>query len=1181
MASKTPRTADTAEIWHWNCRSFQRRAAALQIYIDSAISKPDIICLQEIGKGTVKLRDYYTVTNQQYPRVATLVHTGIAVSAHYAPQCTTEHQIIEIHTTKKGRAKTFICNIYSPPKERRPEFADILEYALGHLEVKDKFILLGDFNAPHTNWGYRRDTPKGRSLVEITDKYDLELATLPLTPTRLGNSVCGDTYPDLTFTLNIADGQWRNLDENLGSDHYVISYSMTTPRLKRAPKQAKVTNWTAYRKYPMSTTPPNTAEDWANELKVAHKATTRNISINAKTPAVDPHLLHLWEGRRSLTKRWKNQRLNRKLRARIATVTEQANEYARQLQAENWLQFCDSLRGTLSTAKTWAILRSMIDPDSTKTATTRTIRTIVGEYKSSTDALIQALRDKYIKTGGDSVESLNYKGPTNDPLDAPVTVAELYAAAQDIRRNTAPGEDGITNAMLHNLSNDQLVRLVDYFNKDIWETGTIPQQWKEATIVLIPKLGKQKTIQNLRPISLTSCLGKLFEKVILTRLTDYIERQNLLSLYMYGFRKHLATQDVFLRLRDEVINNVATGEENIVVALDLKSAFDTMSHKLIMEELEKMGCGKKTFDYIKSFLTGRTATIGLEDIRSPKLNLPNKGTPQGAILSPLLFNIGMNNLARRLHLIQDLKFALYADDITLWMHKGSLGHKESTLQEAINTVQHFVAEYGMACAPEKSEWIRVHGRNYRNRPNLHLQLENSTLPERNKIRVLGLWIQSNRRADHTIATLKTTMKQIARLIGRITKKGRGLHESETIRLVQAFIISRITYALPYQNLNRTETKMVDQIIRGAYKAALGLPVNTSNERLHDTGVYNTFEELKAAVLINQMERLCLTEAGQQLLTELSYPVRPQYCSDRIHQIPSQIRKQIQATPIPKNMNPEYHKGRRQARAKQLIKSFGNNQDVQYTDAARTTRGHVIVAVRNTQRKRADITASIKTTCTATAEASAIAMAIKHSDSAGHSALVISDSQAACRMYMQGRLPRIALRIIGDALQEQHAIIWCPGHEGIPGNERAHSLARELTNRAGNHSPCQDSPITARDILEHQRRTRERLAPPHRQLGLQEARAYRRIQTHTYPHLGRAHHMNPTLHAGACPWCGAWPSLPHVTWECTNRPQEANSRHILTYSREPWEILLAQPELEAQRGLLDQAQRVARITGVLD
>lgn len=97
------------------------------------------------------------------PAVATLVHKGIAVSSHYVAQCATEHQIIEIHTSKKGRAKTFICNVYSPPKERRPDFAAIIEYALGHLRGKDKFVLLGDFNAPHTHWGYRRDTPKAEA----------------------------------------------------------------------------------------------------------------------------------------------------------------------------------------------------------------------------------------------------------------------------------------------------------------------------------------------------------------------------------------------------------------------------------------------------------------------------------------------------------------------------------------------------------------------------------------------------------------------------------------------------------------------------------------------------------------------------------------------------------------------------------------------------------------------------------------------------------------------------------------------------------------------------------------------------------------------------------------------------------------------------------------------------------
>lgn len=136
MASKTTRTTDTAEIWQWNCRSFQKRAAALQAYLDAAIIQPDVICLQEVGKGVVKLRDYYTFQNPMYPRVATLVHKNIAASEHYYPQCSTEHQLIELHTTKRSKTKTFIGNVYSPPKERQTAFPEMLEWALGHLEKK-------------------------------------------------------------------------------------------------------------------------------------------------------------------------------------------------------------------------------------------------------------------------------------------------------------------------------------------------------------------------------------------------------------------------------------------------------------------------------------------------------------------------------------------------------------------------------------------------------------------------------------------------------------------------------------------------------------------------------------------------------------------------------------------------------------------------------------------------------------------------------------------------------------------------------------------------------------------------------------------------------------------------------------------------------------------------------------
>lgn len=151
------------------------------------------------------------------------------------------------------------------------------------------------------------------------------------------------------------------------------------------------------------------------------------------------------------------------------------------------------------------------------------------------------------------------------------------------------------------MSDQQLRKITQYFNEKVWDRGEIPSQWKEAKILLIPKPGKDKTLHNLRPIYLTSCLGKLFETVVHTRLSDYIEKGNYLS-DMYGFRQHLSTQDIFLRIKDEVLQNVTTGGENVVAALDLRQAFDTISHRLIMEELQSLNCGARTFHYRPSAL---------------------------------------------------------------------------------------------------------------------------------------------------------------------------------------------------------------------------------------------------------------------------------------------------------------------------------------------------------------------------------------------------------------------------------------------------------------------------------------------------------------------------------------------------------------------------------------------------
>lgn len=83
------------------------------------------------------------------------------------------------------------------------------------------------------------------------------------------------------------------------------------------------------------------------------------------------------------------------------------------------------------------------------------------------------------------------------------------------------------------------------------------------------------------------------------------------------------------------------------------------------------------------------------------------------------------------------------------------------------------------------------------------------------------------------------------------------------------------------------------------------------------------------------------------------------------------------------------------------------------------------------------------------------------------------------MYLQGHIPHVALKVIGSTLKD-HALLWCPGHEGISGNEQAHTLARGFINQAGDtYSDQIDDFLLVRDILEHQRRTQQQYAPPHK------------------------------------------------------------------------------------------------------
>lgn len=1171
-----PPKSPALTIWQWNCRSYRNKRPSLLAYAQQ--HSPDIIALQEVDAAPITLQGYKSHQTEPTSRTAILIRTAHAVQTHSLPtdlDCT----FVELLPPKKTQPSLYILNIYSTPRQPLHGIQALLQ-TLRQRTRGHRLILLGDFNAPHTAWGYRYDTPKGQRLFHALQQQHFHLCNIPGLPTRIGTSVTRDTTPDLTLTHNVPHAVWSRHDETLGSDHHIIQLTISHYRPK-SPSigTARITNWKEFRKQ----TPAqkiDCIDTWTTKLLDLCRQHTTTVNLTQESPAADSHLLHIWEARRSLTKRWKRNRTNRKLRIRIAKLTEEAENYARQLSRQNWAEFCVRLQGTLGTRRTWHLLRSLMGKTETKATTHHHIRRLIHSYPGTEDQLLSSLKQSLQEDPTQPPARYPpYKGPPNPSLDAPFTLQELEAALLKLTRNTTPGNDQIPNKLLRNLDHAEIDHLLDYYNHH-WAAGTLPQQWRHADITLVPKPNKPITTANLRPISLTSCVGKLLEHMVLNRLTPYIEDNGYLHTTMFGFRPHLSTQDILLQIKADIIDHLTTSSKKSILALDIKGAFDNVTHEAILKGLATTNCGPRMHAYFTAFLQNRTATVRLGHLRSTTFTLRSRGTPQGSVVSPLLFNLAMRELPPLLSAIPTVNHALYADDLTLWVAQGSTGRQQDSLQAAIDVIQEYLQERGLKCAPEKSALITLCARTYKKRtdpiPDPDLFIDNHPVPNVASLRILGLNISKNGSGSSTIPQLQRTLTQLTQLVRRVAHRRFGLQEHDAVRIIQALLTSRLMYGTPYLAIKPAERDKLNVIIRQAYKTALALPPTTSTRKLLQLGIHNTWEELLEAHKLSQQRRLLLTYTGRCTLQRLGYATPP--ADDCPVGIPPDIRNRITVAPIPRNMHPEYNVARRATRAAALHRLHSTSSITRYTDAARysTQRAFAVAVVDHRFQQLS--AATIRTTTATTAEEAAIALA---ATTAKDYVTVLSDSQEACRRYLRGRITPTALRILQANYElPDIQLIWAPGHADLPGNDAAHAAACEYARQAvsDRQSPCPDTPLTPPDLLTHYRLSRRRYPPPHPRLSRLEATTLRRLQTNSYPHRTLLHKMYPTQYYATCAYCPSPGTLYHLVWECQQSPSLSP---IPNPTYEQWVDRLTSSDLAAQQEVVARARAASQDQGIPD
>lgn len=318
------------------------------------------------------------------------------------------------------------------------------------------------------------------------------------------------------------------------------------------------------------------------------------------------------------------------------------------------------------------------------------------------------------KSMDDGINRLNLEDDDMS-LNSPITTSEISKCITKLKNSKAPGSDQIINEYLKNTESQMLTTYVCLFNL-ILDTGFIPQQWTEGMIKPIYKnKGDSTSPENYRPITLLSCLAKLFTAILNERINVFLSENDILSENQAGFRKHYSTTDHIFVLHS-LFELFKMQKKNLYCAfIDFSKAFDSVWRIGMWKKLLDNSINGRNFRVIYNLYQNIKSCVILNDSISAFF-VSSCGLRQGENLSPVLFSIFLNDLETHLqsngnpgveleystddlYIFTKLVVLLYADDTVL------LADSPEHLQKSLDDFVHYCKNWKLNINYEKTKIV--------------------------------------------------------------------------------------------------------------------------------------------------------------------------------------------------------------------------------------------------------------------------------------------------------------------------------------------------------------------------------------------------------------------------------------------------------------------------------------------